>query len=253
MHRFFSEEVNIKESTVRLSGGDAHHAAQVLRLSVGDLIMVGTGNRDYTCRITSISPEEVLGTIEDISGNAAELPVEITLYQGFPKGDKLELIIQKAVELGAASIVPVWMTRSVVKMDQAKAEKRRLRYQAISESAAKQSGRGVIPEVGTFLSMKEAVKAAEKHDLILLPYENAKGMRYTKDVLKKLEKGAKEKTIRSVGIFIGPEGGFEESEIDALRKIGAEVITLGHRILRTETAGMMLLSVLGFLLDRDAD
>ena len=253
MHRFFSEEVNISESSVRISGGDAHHAAQVLRLAVGDLIMVGTGKQDYTCRITSISPEEVIGTIEDISGNAAELPVEITLYQGFPKGDKLELIIQKAVELGAASIVPVWMARSVVKMDQAKAEKRRQRYQAISESAAKQSGRGVIPEVGTFLSMKDAVKAAQKHDMILLPYENAEGMLRTKQVMKQVEEGAKQKTLRSLGIFIGPEGGFEEGEIAELQSVGAEVITLGHRILRTETAGMMLLSVLGFLLDRDAD
>lgn len=252
MHRFFSEEIDSTSGEIRLSGSDAHHASQVLRLAEGDEIKVGSGDgRDYTCRITSISNEEVIAVIEDISGNAAELPTRITLYQGFPKGDKMDLILQKAVELGAARIVPVWMSRSVVKMDAAKAAKRRERYQAIAEAAAKQSGRGLIPEVGTFLSMKDAIADAGKLDTILLPYENAAGMDAARSTVLSIAKGAEQGTIRTLGIFIGPEGGFEESEVRLLEDAGAITMTLGHRILRTETAGLAILSILGFAMDHD--
>ena len=252
MHRFFTEEIDSAAGTIRLTDTNARHAAQVLRLAEGDRIEVGSGDgRDYTCRIRSITPEEVVAVIEDISGNAAELPIQITLYQGFPKGDKMDLILQKAVELGAARIVPVWMSRSVVKMDAAKAAKRRDRYQAIAEAAAKQSGRGVIPEVGTFLSMKDAVEDARKLDRILLPYENAEGMDAARAYIDAIAKDAKTGAIQSLGIFIGPEGGFEESEVSALEEAGAKTMTLGHRILRTETAGLAILSVLGFTLDAD--
>lgn len=253
MHRFFSEEINSTSGEIRLSGSDAHHASQVLRLAEGDKIKVSSGDgRDYTCRITSVSNEEVVAVIEDICGNAAELPVRITLYQGFPKGDKMDFILQKAVELGATRIVPVWMSRSVVKMDAAKAAKRRDRYQAIAEAAAKQSGRGVIPEVGTFLGMKEAVNEAKKLNRILLPYENAEGMDAARSCIDEICKDAAEGKVQSLGIFIGPEGGFEEAEVKALEEAGALTISLGHRILRTETAGMALLSILGFLMDTDA-
>ena len=252
MHRFFTEEINSASGEIRLDGSEARHAAQVLRLCPGNLIDVGAGDgRDYTCRITKISAEEVLAVIEDISGNAAELPVRITLYQGFPKGDKLDLIIQKAVELGAERIVPVWMSRSIVKMDAAKAAKRRDRYQAIAEAAAKQSGRGVIPEVGAFLGMKDAVEEARGLDRILLPYENAKGMNHARSCIEDLSRDAEKGDVQSLGIFIGPEGGFEASEVEMLEEAGALTISLGHRILRTETAGLALLSILGFRMDRD--
>ena len=218
MHRFFTEEINSSEQMVRLTGQDAAHAARVLRLEPGDQILVGAGDgRDYTCRIKTISPEEVTAAIEDISGNTAELPVEITLYQGFPKGDKMDLILQKTVELGVFRVVPVWMSRSVVKMDDAKAKKRRERYQSIAEAAAKQSG----------------------------------GMDRTRALLEKLREDSASGSAKSLGVFIGPEGGFEESEISALKEIGAEVITLGHRILRTETAAMALLAVLGYIFEKD--
>ena len=252
MHRFFTEEINSSEQLVRLTGQDAAHAARVLRLEPGDQILVGAGDgRDYTCRIKTISPEEVTAAIEDISGNTAELPVEITLYQGFPKGDKMDLILQKTVELGVFRVVPVWMSRSVVKMDDAKAKKRRERYQSIAEAAAKQSGRGVVPEVGTFLSMKDAIQDAAKLDRVFVPYENAGGMDRTRALLEKLREDSASGAAKSLGVFIGPEGGFEESEISALKEIGAEVITLGHRILRTETAAMALLAVLGYIFEKD--
>ena len=252
MHRFFTEEINSSEQLVRLTGQDAAHAARVLRLEPGDQILVGAGDgRDYTCRIQTISPEEVTAAIEDISGNTAELPIEITLYQGFPKGDKMDLILQKTVELGVFRVVPVWMSRSVVKMDAAKAKKRRERYQSIAEAAAKQSGRGVVPEVGTFLSMKDAIQDAAKLDRVFVPYENAGGMDRTRALLEKLREDSASGAAKSLGVFIGPEGGFEESEISALKEIGAEVITLGHRILRTETAAMALLAVLGYIFEKD--
>ena len=252
MHRFFTEEINSSEQLVRLTGQDAAHAARVLRLEPGDQILVGAGDgRDYTCRIKTISPEEVTAAIEDISGNTAELPIEITLYQGFPKGDKMDLILQKTVELGVFRVVPVWMSRSVVKMDDAKAKKRRERYQSIAEAAAKQSGRGVVPEVGTFLSMKDAIQDAAKLDRVFVPYENAGGMDRTRALLEKLREDSASGAAKSLGVFIGPEGGFEESEISALKEIGAEVITLGHRILRTETVAMALLAVLGYIFEKD--
>ena len=252
MHRFFSEEIDSAAGQIRLTEGDARHAAQVLRLEVGDRIMVGSGDgRDYACRIESITPDAVIAKIEDIMGNAAELPLAITLYQGFPKGDKMDLILQKSVELGAVRIVPVWMARSIVKMDAAKAAKRRGRYQAIAEAAAKQSGRGVIPEVGTFLSMKDAIRDAEKLDVVLLPYENAEGMDAARAVIHQVAADVQDGTVHRLGIFIGPEGGFDESEVVALEEIGAKTMTLGYRILRTETAGLALLSILGFALDRD--
>ena len=252
MHRFFADTIQSADERIILTGENARHAALVLRLNPGEQIMVGSGDgRDYTCRIESINAEEVVAEILDISGNAAELPINITLYQGFPKGDKMDLIIQKAVELGALRIVPVWMNRSIVKMDEAKAKKRRDRYQSISEAAAKQSGRGIIPEIGTFLSMKEAVKEASRLDRILLPYENAKGMGYTRSILQEIKDENEKGTVNSLGIFIGPEGGFEESEVKSLEEIGARVITLGHRILRTETAGMTMMSILSFVLERE--
>ena len=163
----------------------------------------------------------------------------------------MDLILQKTVELGVFRVVPVWMSRSVVKMDDAKAKKRRERYQSIAEAAAKQSGRGVVPEVGTFLSMKEAIQDAAKLDRVFVPYENAGGMDRTRALLEKLREDSASGSAKSLGVFIGPEGGFEESEISALKEIGAEVITLGHRILRTETAAMALLAVLGYIFEKD--
>ena len=252
MHRFFADTIQSSDSRIVLTGENARHAALVLRLAPGEEIMVGSGDgRDYTCRIESITSEEVVANILDISGNVAELPIQITLYQGFPKGDKMDLIIQKSVELGVHRIVPVWMNRSIVKMDDTKAKKRRDRYQSISEAAAKQSGRGIIPEIGAFLSMKDAVKEAANLNRILLPYENAKGMGHTRMVLKEIHDGNEKGEVNSLGIFVGPEGGFEESEVTALQETGAEVITLGHRILRTETAGIVMMSILSFIFEKD--
>lgn len=172
-----------------------------------------------------------------------ELSSRLILYQGLPKGDKMELIVQKAVELGVSRIVPVSLKRCVVKLDAKKAEAKRRRWQAVAESAAKQSGRSVIPQVDPVMTLEEALRDAKALDFRLIPYECARGMEEARSVLGKIQKG------RSTGVFIGPEGGFEKSEVEAAVEAGAHPISLGRRILRTETAGICILSVLMFHLE----
>ena len=183
--------------------------------------------------------------ILETSESEYELPNKIYLFQGLPKGDKMELIIQKAVELGVYQVIPVEMKRCVVKLDAKKADKKIARWQQISESAAKQSKRMLIPEVHSVMTYKEALNYAAELDIVLVPYELAKGMKETRDLIGRIMPG------QSVGIFIGPEGGFEEAEIEQALESGAKSITLGKRILRTETAGLAILSVLMFQLERE--
>ena len=244
MHHFFVRNEQIQENCIRITGEDGNHLQKALRIKKGERILVSDEQGfEYTCEISGFSEEAVLAEICWKEASDRELPVNITLFQGLPKGDKMEFIIQKAVELGAAKIVPVEMKRCVVKLDEKKAEKKQARWQAVAESAAKQSKRALIPEIGPVCSMKQALKEAEGLDMILLPYELAEGMEETRERLK--EAGQK----ASIGIFIGPEGGFEKEEAAQAVQAGAYPITLGRRILRTETAGMYLLSVLGYLLE----
>ena len=193
--------------------------------------------------IEAFEPDEVLLHIIYSQEPDYELPSRIYLFQGLPKADKMELIIQKAVELGAYEVIPVETRRCVVKLDGKKAAKKVDRWQQIAESAAKQSKRMLIPHVHEVISFKEALKYAESMDIRLIPYELAKGMQETKEILAAIEPG------QSIGIFIGPEGGFEEKEVEAAIEGGAKPITLGRRILRTETAGLAILSVLMFQLE----
>lgn len=246
MYRFFVEPEACRDDFVRLSGGDRNHIKNVLRLKVGESITVCTGeDREYICEIVEYTDTEVVARIVDILGTNGELPVEITLYQGLPKSDKLELIIQKAVELGAVRIVPVVTKRTVVKLDSGKAAKRVERYNTIALSAAKQSKRNIIPQVDQVMTFTEALEDAKHLDMNLIPYEEAKGIQHSKEVIRQVTGKC------SLGIFIGPEGGFAEEEIEAAKDIGAECITLGHRILRTETAGLAILSILMFELEQD--
>ena len=207
----------------------------------------------------SVEEDMVYADIIDLLDSNAELPAEITLFQGVPKGDKMETIIQKCVELGVHTIVPVMMERTIVKLDDKKKDKKISRYNGISEAAAKQSRRVIIPEVTGYMGSKEAIDyAAENMDVILFPYELAEGMDESRRVIDDIVSMVKESGAGSgsdsavkkkIGIFIGPEGGFADSEAELLRAAGAKTISLGHRILRTETAGMTVMSVLSFLLD----
>lgn len=251
MPRFYVEDCQDAQTGIIITSEDVNHIKNVLRLSMGDAITVCDGaGKEYECEIAEISKEYVYATIVDINQNAAELPCKITLFQGMPKSDKMEFIIQKAVELGAAQIVPVMMKRTVVKLEDKKKDKKRERYQMIAESAAKQSGRGIIPEVAGFMTFREALQYAESFDFLLVPYESADGIAYAQEMITQaanLADGA------SIGIFIGPEGGFAKEEIDAAKDAGAKIITLGNRILRTETAGLAVLSILMFQMESRMD
>ena len=248
MQRFFVETYQIEEEKhcIHVTGADVNHIKNVLRMKLGEELWISDGGaKEYRCEIESLGDEEVLLHIIYAQEPDYELPNRIYLFQGLPKADKMELIIQKAVELGAYAIVPVETKRCVVKLDEKKAAKKTARWQQIAESAAKQSKRMLIPKIHEVMSFQDALKLAEELDIRLIPYELAKGMKETKEILNQIRPG------QSVGIFIGPEGGFEENEVSQALEKGAQAITLGRRILRTETAGLAILSVLMFQLEND--
>ena len=246
MHRFFAEEPAMGENSITITGGDVNHIKNVLRMAVGDKICVinGQNNKEYYCEITAVGNDAVDTRICEIRESDQELGNEVVLFQGLPKSDKMELIIQKAVELGVHKIVPVSTDRTVVKLDAKKEANKRKRWMSISESAAKQSGRLRIPEVTPVVSYREALEMAKKMDVRLIPYELAEGMEKTRELMSSIQPG------QSVAVFIGPEGGFESSEIEKAMEIGAWPITLGKRILRTETAGLVTLAMLVYNLER---
>ena len=239
MYHFFAQHENIHDTFIEIVGQDVNHLKNVLRFKEGDELLISSGNNvDYMCHIESMNDERIVAVIDSVDTEGKELPSNVYLFQGLPKGDKMELIIQKMVELGVHSIIPVSMKRCVVKLDTKKADGKIKRWNAISESAAKQSKRSIIPEVTEVLTFKQALEKAKKMDVLLLPYECAEGMTKTKNIVDNLEPG------KSVAIFIGPEGGFDLEELELAKDAGCEIITLGKRILITETAGMMLMSVL---------
>ena len=246
MQRFFVEPYQIEEEAhrIHINGTDVNHIKNVLRMKCGEDVWISDGgDKEYHCQIEELGEDEVLLHILYAQEPEYELPNKLYLFQGLPKADKMELIIQKAVELGAYSVVPVSTRRCVVKLDNKKAEKKVSRWQQIAESAAKQSKRMLVPEVHSVMTFKEALAYAKELDVLLIPYELAKGMKETKELIQSIEPG------KSIGVFIGPEGGFEEQEVADAMEAGAKPITLGHRILRTETAGLAVLSVLMFQLE----
>ena len=246
MHRFFVKPEQLGDGRVRIQGEDVHHIRQVLRMRPGEEILVSCGDDwEYTCRVFSLEEREVLAEILDAQKPGKELPSRLYLFQCLPKGDKMEWIIQKAVELGVYRIVPVASRRCIVRLEGKKAEARRIRWNAVAASAAKQSKRMILPEVSGILTFQEALKAAGQLDVRLIPYERAEKMAETRKLLSEIHPG------QSVGILIGPEGGFEEEEVNMAEQAGFCPITLGKRILRTETAGLAALSVLMYLLEQD--
>ena len=232
---------NITQTQAIITGADVNHLKNVLRMKIGDELYVSDGNgRDVLCSIVQISDDKIVADILQENARASELPVKIVLYQALPKSDKMEMIIQKCVELGASRIVPVESSRCIVKLDSKSRVKKVERWRKIAESAAKQSQRGIIPEISEVMSFKEAVSDAQSLSKSIFTYEEST----TPDGLKTLLEGAESLTYDSIGIFVGPEGGWEASEAETASQSGIESITLGHRILRTETAGMALISAL---------
>ncbi len=244
MHQFFVTPDQVKENHIYIEGLDVNHIKNVLRMKAGETLKISDGNnRRYVCEIETMTAQEVCVRIVEEQPVDTELPSRIYLFQGLPKSDKMELIVQKAVELGVHEIIPVATKRAVVKLDEKKAAKKVERWNGIAESAAKQSGRNVIPNVTNVMPYKDALEYAKLLDVILIPYELAEGMEETKRVIEGIERG------QSVGMFIGPEGGFETMEVKEAVMHGAKVITLGRRILRTETAGLTTLSILMYHLE----
>ena len=236
MYHFFVSEEQINGENAYIEGNDVNHIVNVLRMKSGEELLISVkGDWDYLCKIDDIETERVnLKVLESMEQR--ELPVNITLLQGIPKSDKLEMIIQKAVELGVSEIIPVKTKRVVVKIDEKKADTKVNRWNAIAESAAKQSKRSIIPKVSGPMSIDNALEIVKDFGVKLIPYENADGIDKTRKILDSMDK------TKDIAVFIGPEGGFEEAEVERIKNSGFEVITLGKRILRTETAGLALLS-----------
>lgn len=244
MHHFFVTPECVNENYISITGSDVNHLKNVLRVKIGEELLVSDGQgKDYMCKVNSIDDNEICAEIISDEFSGTELPTRFYLFQGLPKSDKMEMIIQKAVELGCYEIIPVSTSRSIVKLDKKKEDAKLKRWNAISESAAKQSRRSIIPNVHGVMTFKEALEYAKDFDINLIPYENFKDMTETKKAIDKIGPSG------DVGIFIGPEGGFEESEVDMAVSMGVERISLGKRILRTETAGMAILSVLMFRIE----
>lgn len=244
MYQFFVEpgQIDINDKRVVIRGSDVNHIKNVLRMKVGEEISVcnGQDGREYRCGIVSLEEDRVLCGLRFIREENAELPVKVHLFQGLPKADKMDLIIQKAVELGVYRIIPVSAKRCVVKLDEGKAAAKVRRWRGIAEAAAKQSRRAAVPEVSEVMDFRRAVEQAAAMDVRLIPYELAEGMEKTREILSGLGEG------QSVAVFIGPEGGFEEQEIRLAADNGIQPVTLGRRILRTETAGMTVLAWIGY-------
>lgn len=237
MYNFFVNENQKQNNCYFINGADFNHIKNVLRMNIGDNFLVSENGMSSLCEIESFESDTVIVKILQENYNDTNLPIKIYLFQGLPKGDKMELIIQKCVELGVHEIVPVQMSRCVVKIEEKKKKSKRERWQAISESAAKQSKCNKIPEISEILTYKQALAKAKDLDLLLVPYESKNGMEDTKNALNEIKSGM------SVGILIGPEGGFDENEIHEALEIGGKVISLGKRILRTETAAITSVSM----------
>ena len=249
MYHFFvdSSQITPDCKRVEITDSDYNHIAHVLRMKVGEQFSVSVREeeegRELFYEIEEITDSAVIGKLCFIEEVGNELPSKIYLFQGLPKVDKMELIIQKAVELGAFEIVPMSTKRCIVRLDEKKAESKVKRWQAIAEAAAKQSKRAIIPNVHMPMTMKEAVQYAKDMDVKLIPYEMAEHIDETKKIIEAIRPG------QSIAVFIGPEGGFSEQEIDLCNENGIKPITLGKRILRTETAGFTIISWLMYHLE----
>ena len=244
MQHFFVSPQQVKEEKIYVEGSDVNHIKNVLRMKLGEKLTVNDGEGwQYLCEVESYEADMAVLYIVEKSKAETELSSRIYLFQGLPKQDKMELIVQKAVELGAYQVIPVSTKRAVVKLDAKKAGKKVERWQQIAVSAAKQAGRGIVPTVGEVCTYAQALKMAEELDVVLIPYELAEGIEETKKIIAGIRPG------QSVGVFIGPEGGFDEEEVKLAMEAGAKPVTLGRRILRTETAGLTTLSLLMFHLE----
>lgn len=240
MSKFFVKDNQINKNVISIIGTDVNHITNVLRLKIDDEIQVCNEDKglNYNTKITEINNEFVKCNILEIKESNSEASVHINILQGLPKAEKMELIIQKCTELGVKEITPVEMERCIVKLDWKSKSKKQERWQKIAEVAAKQSGRDKIPHINSVINIKNVCNILENYDIVLVPYENEKNITL-KEVLAKLPR----KDLK-IAIIIGPEGGFEEKEIRMLEESNCKIVTLGNRILRTETVAIAMTSVI---------
>lgn len=238
MPKFFVTSDKITENQIIIDTEDVSHISRVLRLGEGDTLTVcDSQGTDYEVEIVMLGQKEIVCKINSKSASASEPNISVTLFQGLPKASKMEYIIQKTTELGITEIVPAKLSRCVVKIDSKKDETKKLdRWHKISESAAKQSGRGIIPKISPIMTLDEIIEKSKEFDLFFVPYECEEQKTLKETLLSK-------KDIKTVGFLIGPEGGFDIAETEKLKNADIDTVTLGKRILRTETAGEAVLAM----------
>lgn len=237
MHKFFVDESQIEGINIKIIDKDVKHIRDVLRLKLNSNIIISSNNINYLCEIANIEKHEIISRIISKSEGVSEPQVEIILYQGLSKGNKMDFILQKGTEIGVKDFYPVATNRSIVKISELKKEQGKLdRWNLITEEAAKQCKRDYIPKVNGILSFDDMIKLLDKEENIIVAYENEDGLT--------IGQGLKQISANKIHLIIGPEGGFEEEEIEKLKQIGAKIVTLGHRILRTETAGFVASTII---------
>lgn len=250
MPKFFVTEEQINNSSITIKGQDVKHIKNVLRKKPGDQITICNTelSLDYLCEIINIEDETISCSIIEKLENNVESNIKVTIFQGLPKADKMELVIQKSVELGVFDITPIEMKRCVVKLNEKDKNKKIDRWQKISEVASKQSGRNIIPKINQIINIKEICNLYEEYDIVLVAYENEE-KNTLKEELNKIKAQIQGQDQIKIGVLIGPEGGIAPEEIELLNKIGAKIITLGKRILRTETVALNVLSIIMYELE----
>lgn len=237
MHKFFVEDNQIKDNKIKIINNDYNHIVNVLRMKKEDNILITNKNtlETYNCKIEQINSSEVVCNIISVENKEVEMNVKVDIFQGLPKADKMEYIIQKCVELGIHKIVPVNMKYCVAKIKDE--DKKNIRWNTISEVAAKQCKRNLIPKIEKSINMANLYNEIKNYDLAIVAYENEDNTTI-KNVLQE------NKNVKSIAVIIGPEGGISSDEIDSLKNLGVKIVSLGNRILRTETASIVALSMI---------
>lgn len=247
MQKFFVEENQIKNDKINIIGEDVRHISNVLRMQKGEQILIGNKENleTYLTEIEQVEKEKVVVKIVEKLNTQTESNVEIDLYQGLPKADKMELIIQKTTEIGVSKVIPVDMARCIVKLDEKDAKKKIERWQKVAEGAAKQSKRSKIPEIKNKIKIKDLENIIGQYDTFIVAYEEE-----NKVTLKQELKKLKEQEKYKIGVLVGPEGGIAKEEIEKLIQYNSKIVTLGKRILRTETAPIVLTSNIIYELEK---
>lgn len=250
MPKFFVKEEQIKDNEIIIIGQDVKHIKKVLRAKTGDELQIcnSQNGENFLCEIQDLENEDITCKIKEKIQEKVESNIEVTIFQGLPKADKMEYIIQKSVELGVSNITPVEMKRCVVKLDGKDKIKKIERWQKISEVAAKQCGRDKIPQINNVINIQNICNLISEYDILLVAYENEKE-NTLKEQIEKLKKQNNSESKIKIGIVIGPEGGLEENDVKKLKENGAQIITLGKRILRTETVALNILSIIMYELE----